>query len=229
MGLNLKWPSNKPKDSPTTCRFDWGFLIHNLRNYVGVMAANAEQLTADTTDAASQARLIQKAAAAAMKELEDFAALAYPLELTLTQLNLADWLRETVAAHAISGKAGISIEWRLDPAVGMLSFDPLLLGRAVQAILDNCLEAMPDGGTLKIILEQTPTGPKLTLGNTGEAIPEDMLEQVGEPFYTNKPKKRGLGLAMARKVMEAHDGRLAVQNAREAGVEIVFALPERRQ
>jgi signal transduction histidine kinase len=91
----------------------------------------------------------------------------------------------------------------------------------------NACEAAPPSSTVTWSLaEQAERGTlKLTVHNTGEPIPPEVLPHLTQPFFTTKSGGTGLGLALVRRVVEAHGGELAIHSDAQAGTRISLCLP----
>ena len=95
----------------------------------------------------------------------------------------------------------------------------------------NAAEAMPDGGSLQVDVERVDEGDvalgRITIADTGPGIPADQRSRVFEPFFTTKSEGSGLGLAVAARDAEAHNGRLVLLNGegRMSGATFVVELP----
>ena len=105
-----------------------------------------------------------------------------------------------------------------------VNVDPLLINQVMTTILVNAQEAMPDGGRLRIRLSEH--GPRLRIAftDTGPGIPPEKLSRVGEPFFTTKTRGLGLGLALARRIVERFGGGLTIANAAGGGAQVVIEL-----
>ncbi|MBT2581769.1 ATP-binding protein [Planococcus sp. ISL-109] len=93
-------------------------------------------------------------------------------------------------------------------------------------LLKNAIEAMEEGGTLRIAARQTEAD-KLTISfeDEGPGIPLELIERVFEPFYTTKPTGTGLGLLISQKIIQEHGGSLAVKNRKQQGTCVIVTLP----
>ena len=98
--------------------------------------------------------------------------------------------------------------------------------QAVRNLVDNAVAAMPEGGVLGIRLEETKGEACLTVRDSGGGFSETALAKYGEPFYSEKEGGMGLGLVMVKRVIEAHGGRLEVENSEGAVVRMY--LPVRK-
>lgn len=100
--------------------------------------------------------------------------------------------------------------------------------RLKQAILNiaiNALEAMSEGGELELILEARPTEAEVRIADTGPGIPEEERRRIFDLHYTTKTTGTGIGLYLARSIVEAHGGEIRVENRPGRGSEFRLRLP----
>jgi two-component system, NtrC family, sensor kinase len=122
------------------------------------------------------------------------------------------------------------IETTLDPNLPQLYCDAGQVQQALLAILMNAVEAMPQGGHLKV---QTSSDPARRLGrivvvDQGPGIPPDVLSHIFEPFFTTKEegKGTGLGLSIALGIVQQHGGNIEVESKPPKGTQFTILLPE---
>src|SRR3989338_9956462 len=89
----------------------------------------------------------------------------------------------------------------------------------------NAVEAMPDGGTLKLSMGERSGGFDIVLADTGKGIPAGRLQTIFEPFYSTKTNGLGLGLAVCREIVEQHGGSLSVESREGSGSTFFVRLP----
>jgi signal transduction histidine kinase len=96
-------------------------------------------------------------------------------------------------------------------------------------LLVNATEAMPHGGVLEVAtkLDAAAGQVRIKVRDTGSGIPAEALSQIFEPFFTTKEdqQRTGLGLAVARSIIEQHGGEIAVESMPGKGTEFVVSLP----
>ncbi|CAH2030393.1 two-component system sensor histidine kinase NtrB [Trichlorobacter ammonificans] len=98
------------------------------------------------------------------------------------------------------------------------------LRQAFLNVVINALQATPPGGNVTIAIADN--GREVCFSDTGPGIPPEALERIFEPFFTTKQDGTGLGLAVTRKIIEAHGGTLAVESEAGQGTTVVVRLPE---
>jgi len=102
--------------------------------------------------------------------------------------------------------------------------------RIKQAFLNlvlNAIEAMPDGGQLRVSTNRTddPAGVSVSFADTGLGIVPDALPHIFDPFYTTKSEGLGLGLYITRSIVEEHRGRIEVESLFGEGATFIVWLP----
>ena len=95
-------------------------------------------------------------------------------------------------------------------------------------LLKNGLQAMPDGGVLLVESKRDHCQATITLVDSGIGIPPEHIPHIFKPFWTNKAKGTGLGLALCSKIAHAHDGSLTVQSTIGVGTTFTVTLPMER-
>ncbi len=89
----------------------------------------------------------------------------------------------------------------------------------------NAIEAMPDGGTLKITDNCEADYTSISFSDTGPGISEEVMSQLFTPLFTTKAQGMGFGLSISKRVVEAHGGRISVQSTLEEGTTFTVAFP----
>ena len=104
--------------------------------------------------------------------------------------------------------------------------DPFRLAEVFTNLIDNALEATPEDGTVRVRVG-TSGGEhvRVMVENTGAGIPMEIQERIFHPFFTTKPRGTGLGLPIARQIVEAHRGTLQVESNGVSQTAFVVELP----
>jgi signal transduction histidine kinase len=116
-------------------------------------------------------------------------------------------------------------ELNLDRAT--VRMDRQQLTQAVMNLVLNAMQAMPEGGAVTIRASLASPGrmARVTISDTGPGIPAEHLERIFEPYFTTKAGGTGLGLALARKIVEEHQGTIRVENGPGGGAAFIVTLP----
>jgi signal transduction histidine kinase len=97
--------------------------------------------------------------------------------------------------------------------------------RVLVNLVQNAIDAMPQGGTLTLRGGQEETQAHLELQDSGNGIPEDQLPRLFMPFHTTKPEGTGLGLYRVQEVLTAHGGAITVTSTPGRGTTCTVTLP----
>jgi signal transduction histidine kinase len=164
-----------------------------------------------------------------IKTLVEF---ALPSAPQLTAQPLAPLVEEALhdALDASAAPVCITVTRALDPAVPEAPFDAQLLHRALSNLFLNALQAMPQGGVLRVELsrDEPAEGPpqaRIAITDTGSGIPPEVMRRLFEPFFTTKALGAGLGLAIVRGIVEAHHGQVDVHSTPGQGSTFTVRLP----
>ncbi|MES1261846.1 MAG: ATP-binding protein [Acidobacteriota bacterium] len=121
---------------------------------------------------------------------------------------------ETQAAAA--GQQGIVIRTAVDPGIE-LPVEPGRMERVFLNLINNAIEAMPQGGSIEIAAERNGHSVLVRIDDTGPGIPEAVRERLFQPFVTSGKNGLGLGLALSRQTVLDHGGDLWVEEADVSG------------
>jgi PAS domain S-box-containing protein len=102
--------------------------------------------------------------------------------------------------------------------------DALLIRRAFTNIINNAVQAMPDGGTLTISGAESDGRTEIRVSDTGAGIPAENLKNLFRPLFTSKSKGMGMGLAVSRRVIKAHGGSIEVETTPNKGTTFTVRL-----
>ena len=211
-------------------------LAHELRNSMGAILGFIKLLKKERPEPTSQSRTLGAIFNEAMSMesmLQRFLAFAKPYQLKLDKADLRkiveechSGLKETLREKRIE----FALHW--DPDVVPILADPLLLKQSFQNLMQNSVEAMPNGGKLTVDLRQVspPSGDKaisVAFTDTGCGIPKEIQDKVFNPFFTAKENGTGLGLSFVRKIIHLHNGRIELESQPGRGTQFTLYLPLR--
>ncbi|MDZ7271445.1 MAG: ATP-binding protein, partial [candidate division KSB1 bacterium] len=148
------------------------------------------------------------------------------LKLQLTDVN--QLFQELLRRSAVELAAkGIQVCTQYREGLPQVRVDRAQMYRALQNLLRNAIEAMPNGGTLTLATEHDGQYVQLRVADTGVGIEERELPKIFEPFHSTKEFGTGLGLTITRHVVEEHGGSVQCTSTVGVGSEFVIFLPIR--
>jgi CheY-like chemotaxis protein len=108
----------------------------------------------------------------------------------------------------------------------MARIDADALGLALENLCTNARDASPTGATIELHVRASANTPiAIEVIDHGHGMALDLLTRAGEPFFTTKPRRPGLGLAAARAIIDAHAGQLTITSAPGVGTAVRIRLP----
>lgn len=146
-------------------------------------------------------------------------------------VNLGELVSRRAALFTdLATRAGVAIATSTSPESIVVGGDANRLAQVVDNIIQNALDAMPDGGRLTITgstfeTQDSSAWARLSFEDTGHGIQESDHEHIFEPFHTGRDAGTGLGLAIARAIIEEHGGRLGFVSRDGGGASFVIELP----
>lgn len=195
-------------------------LAHEIRNplnaiNIGLQRLEIEEsgLTAEYTPLVTAMR---NAVARADGIVGDLRRFAQPLQAKPARTEIGALISDLIALYQSKSQdsgVDISLTNNLSPADNYITADAALLGQALENLFKNGLEAQPQGGFLKIILQKNGQELELIFENGGLEVPATEVKKIVEPWFTTKTRGTGLGLAMVERIVRAHNGRFTVEAA----------------
>jgi len=128
--------------------------------------------------------------------------------------------------HAqLQEKNQIAVRTELADALPEISADPDLLHRALQNLVLNAIDAMPQGGELTIRTATLGDRVEISVSDTGSGLTQEECGRLFTPYYTTKQHGTGLGLAIVQSVVSDHGGKISVESTKEKGTTFRIELP----
>jgi len=204
---------------------------HEIKNPLGII-----QSTAQLLGEMPEADHTQKRLSAVIKEesirlngiVTEFLDFASPRKPMLQESSLEDIVhRNLVFLQPELEKQGIAVESNLDGRSFPIQVDEELLYRALLNIFLNAMQAMDQGGTIRVDIKDDDGHYHLEIGDSGCGIDPENLRRIFDPFFTTREKGTGLGLSLVKKIVEGHGGTITVDSKEGEGTVIKIRLPIR--
>jgi PAS domain S-box-containing protein len=208
-------------------------LAHEIKNPLTPIQLSAERLQhklASKLPTAEQEILLRAtntivAQVGALKGMvDDFSLYSRSSRMTLAELALNDLINEVLVLYE---SMSVSIELTLGNNIPMITADASLLRQVIHNLVQNALDALANMPEPKIVISTTVLDGQVrfSVEDNGCGIREDVLEKIFEPYVTTKPKGTGLGMAIAKKIIEEHRGSVTVANVKPHGALVEILLP----
>jgi signal transduction histidine kinase len=201
-------------------------IAHELRNPMAVINGYLSLLARKQDDSGQKIiRDVVTEINTMNRIIGDLLTFARPTSLNRVKVNVKEMVEGCVLnlLQAKGPDARITTALKLNDAGATV--DEGLMRQAFSNLLQNALEAMPEGGTLTV---ETHDGKELFLviKDTGIGIPRDAIKKIFLPFFTTKDRGVGMGLALAHKIITSHGGRIEVESEEGRGTTFTVSLPK---
>ena len=187
-------------------------IAHELRNPLGVIAGYTKLLSkkldsslTPTVDAISREIIVMD------RIISDFLSFAKPAELNISDIDLKTIIENCVTA--VTGERD-NIKLNLDiNGLPVIKGDEVFLRQAFTNLIQNAVEAMPQGGKLAINASSKGDFLDVAISDAGHGIAENIMDKIFLPFFTTKENGTGLGLAIVHKIVVSHGGNISVESS----------------
>jgi two-component system, NtrC family, sensor kinase len=211
-------------------------VAHEINNPLGSVLLYADILCRDTPADDHQRRddlqMIIKEATRCKTIVTDLLNFSRQKRVLAQKTDLAALLQTIIAeASQKPSHARISLSAEIDPALPEIEADPLQLNQVFLNLMNNAVDAMPDGGSLILRAQKGPQPGFVTVQvqDTGTGISKENMSKLFTPFFTTKPigTGTGLGLAIAYGIVKMHQGQISVHSVVGQGTTFTITLREK--
>jgi GAF domain-containing protein len=206
-------------------------VAHDLRSPLGGILRSAEFLARPELSPEMRNKLSQAVSSLARRlinttqQILDYVQ-REKLPLVRTPCSLAAFLDEVLAVLAVDfGDRGIEVACQCDYS-GEVVMDADRMAQVVYNLAANARDAMPHGGAFTVTTRRIDDRVELRFSDTGHGVPDEVSDRIFDPFFTyGKREGAGLGLSIARRIVNEHGGRLWMESGSEQGASFVVTLP----
>jgi signal transduction histidine kinase len=207
---------------------------HEIRNPLGAIFLHVDLLEEELREPGPSSAAVLAAALTEIKAqlsrlddlVQDYLSLVRvaSIERTLQDVSAAVriWAEEW---RGLAAASGVTLHLEGLVELGQAVMHESTFRRAMLNLVQNALDAMPQGGILTLAGQRTATHVRLQIRDTGDGIPAEYLSKIFEPLYTTKPGGTGLGLYIVQEILAAHGGQVTVESVRGQGTAFTLTLP----
>jgi signal transduction histidine kinase len=154
------------------------------------------------------------------------------IKLTRNLTSVRDLISDTIEAFStLASRKGVRLEGDATPDVDPVDIDVPKIERVLANLVDNALRHTSDGDVVRVTASSAADGVQIVVRDTGAGIPPEDLPYVFERFYRGDDDRHraagsaGLGLAIAKGIVEAHGGEMGIESVVDEGTRVWFTLP----
>lgn len=206
-------------------------LAHELRNSVAAIVGFGKLLKKMSLPDSKAIDIVDTVIAESMateEMLSRFLNFARPLNLNPISFEIEPVVRECVKLSE-DQREGKAIDCRIEKKgeIPELYGDPILIKTALSNLIINACQAISESGRLELHIEhlQEDNRVQVSIRDTGIGIPREAISKIFDPFFTTKEKGTGLGLALVKKIITAHNGTIEATSDISRGTTFVLTLP----
>jgi len=205
-------------------------VAHEVKNPLNAILMHVElarmKLSKDDTDIGPQMEIISREILRLDRVVKTFLDFTRPVELHPADVALESFVREIVDLAAPQAEAaGIRVAVNADADSACIRVDPDLMKQAILNVVVNAIQAMPQGGELRIECALHEEDAEIRISDTGVGIPPELRDKIFRLYYTTKPGGSGIGLAMTFRIVQLHDGAIDFSSEPGKGTTFVLRLP----
>jgi two-component system sensor histidine kinase PilS (NtrC family) len=206
-------------------------MAHEIRNPLASISGAVEALSRDLPPDHTRGQLVEivlRESARLNQIVGDFLEYARPAPMVPLEINMAEILDEVLLLiEHRSLPANLKVIREYGDTLPTRA-DPQRFRQAVWNLCLNAVQAMPDGGELRVSarsLRDRGGRLQISIADTGQGIADSDLPHIFEPFFSTKPEGSGIGLALVYRVVEEHGGSIEVRSRIGDGTTFILTLP----
>ncbi len=198
-------------------------ISHDLRNPLATIS-NALYILKDASEEKKQEMfaMIKKSVDSMSTMLKNFTEFEKEIILNLEQTDILCIIKESLGYLVFPDNIKIDIA---DVSVQQINIDQEKIRRSLLNILQNSIQAMPEGGILKITTKKINNMAEIDIKDTGIGISKKNLTKMFTPFFSTREGGIGLGLVNTKRIIESHKGTIKIKSEKNKGTTITINLP----
>ncbi len=240
MAIQIQTAQRKQQELEEMRRDLIAWISHDLQTPLASMRAIVEALADGVVD---DPETVQRYLRTTQREIGSLSTLiddlfqmaqidAGGLVLDVQENSLADLISDTLESFSeLANQRSVSLQGSLEPGSELVNMDVARIGRVLNNLVSNALRHTPGGGKVEVRAVRQEHFVRVEVRDSGEGIDPEDVPHLFERFYRGEKSRSrltggaGLGLAIARGIVEAHAGEIAVESTPEQGTVFYFTLP----
>ncbi len=206
--------------NPLQVIFNSTYLLKNRLGKTSLPSKQKESIDRIINLVDEQAQYMNKI----VSDLQDY---GKPISLEIADCEVEKMVKASMSVTAISQNVKTSV--RIEEDVQVIPMDQTLMKRVFVNLIMNAVQAMPDGGQLTIAAHRENENAIISIADTGKGIAEENMGKLFAPLFTTKAKGQGFGLAVCKRIVEAHGGKINVESEINKGANFIITLPSGRK
>lgn len=205
-----------------------GGLAHDFNNLFMAISGNVELLGMDLPAGSMGRDCLDDIAEATRRGVErcnEMMVYANRRPIHTEPVDLGQLVADRVDAARTRAGDAIRIHLTIADCLPTTAADPSRITPLIDALLDNALAALDDGGAVTAVVDQDPNGTFIRVQDDGHGMDDDTRRHMFDPYFTTTDHARGLGLAWLLGVMEVHRGSVDVHTAPGEGTTVTLHFP----
>jgi signal transduction histidine kinase len=206
-------------------------IVHDVKNPLAVIKGLAEELQEEvllSTEATEQLKSIRDNANRANQIVTDLLKFARQATPVMKRQNICETVKTaTRLTDYLARKGNVEVVTDIPNDSVMVTYDSAQIEQVLVNLIQNAIQAMPNGGKLNIFLKREEKGISIRAQDEGIGIPEENIRRIFDPFFSTKPEGEGtgLGLSVSYGIITKHRGRIDVKSTPGKGSSFTIKIP----
>jgi signal transduction histidine kinase len=202
-------------------------IAHEIRNPLTVISGFIQMMNEQEKAFGPYYPIIQSEISRMNAIISEFLLLSKPNNAELSPVNVSELINEVVLLYQSQAHLkNVEIIQMIALQNDMILGEGNQLKQVLINVFKNAFEALPNGGQILLTCRKTINQyVSITIEDTGNGIPEDVVHKIGTPFFTTKSAGTGLGIMISKQIIAHHKGTFTIENSPNRGVKVEILLP----
>lgn len=206
-------------------------IAHDVKNPLAVIIGLAEEVQDDARDNPDMVGYLKTISANASRAdaiISDLMTFTRQSNYEVRNQNICDSINRSVRLTTyLARQSNVHVVVEHEDDAIMLSYDGQQIDQVFTNLIQNAIQAMPEGGELIIATKREGKHAMIGFRDTGSGIPEESVARIFDPFFTTKPEGEGtgLGLSVSQGIIKKHNGKIMVDSEVGVGTSFIVYLP----